>query len=99
MHTLQNVGRTNLTEWVYQILDDFCEEQAIDERDSLDSIKNHFHDDFHKIFLCTILTLLFKILINKGVAHIVEPKPPLVKPWSDNDKKLISRWEEFVENQ
>ena len=99
MHTLWDGGRTNFSEWVEQIVDDFCEEQTIDERALFDNIKDHFHDDFHESFLCTVLTLLFKFLIDKGVAHIVEPIPPLVEPRSDNDRKHISRREKFVENQ
>ena len=99
MHTLRSGGRTNLSKWVEQIVDNFCEEQAIDERTSFDNIKNHFHDDFHESFLCTVLTLLFKFLIDKGITHIVKPRPPLVEPRFDNDIKRISRWEKFIENQ
>lgn len=91
MHTLRNDRRTNLSKWVEQIVDDFCEEQAINKRDSFDNIKDHFHDDFHESFLCTVPTLLFKFLTDKGVAHIVEPRPPLVEPRSKNDRKHISR--------
>ena len=87
LHKLTNGGRTNLSEWVENVIDNFCEEQAIDERTLYDNIKYHFHDDFHKSFLCTIPTPLFKFLIEKGVAHIVEPRPPLVEPRSENDKK------------
>ena len=73
MHTVRNSGRTNLLEWAEQIVDEFCEEQAIDERASFDNIKSFFHDDLHESVLCTIPTFLFKFLIDKGVAHIVEP--------------------------
>lgn len=99
MNTLRNVGRTNLSEWVEHIVNNFCEEQAIDKRASYDNIKDRFHDDFHESFLCTVSTLLFKFLIDMGVAHIVEPRPPLVKPRSHNDKKWISRWKQFVEEK
>ena len=99
MHTHWNGGRTNLLEWVKQIVDDFCEEQTIDKRASFDNIKDHFHDDFHESFLCIVPTLLFRFLIDKGVADIVEPRRPLVKPRFDNDKKWISRWKQFIENQ
>ena len=92
MHTLQNSGKTNLLKWVEQIVDELCEEQIINERASFDSIKNHFHDDFHERFLYTLLTLLFKFLIDKGVAHFVKPRPPMVEPWSDNQGKQISQW-------
>ena len=99
LHKLTNGGRTNLSEWVENIIDEFCKEQAIDERTLYDSIKHQFHDDFHESFLCTIPTLLFKFLIDKGVAHIVEPRPLLVKPRSDTDRKRVSRWKQFVEEQ
>lgn len=87
LHKLTNGGRTNLSEWVENIIDNFFEEQAIDERTSYDNIKYHFHNHFHESFLCTIPTLLFKLLINKGVAHIVGPRPPLVEPRLDIDRK------------
>ena len=99
MHTLWNSGRTNLPKWVEQIIDDFCEEQAIDERASFDNIKSCFHDNFHERFLCTIPTFLFKFLIDKGIAHIVEPRPPLVEPQSNNDRDHIKRWEKNIKNQ
>ena len=87
LHKLTNSGITNLSEWVENIIDNFCKEQAIDERTSYDNIKDRFHDDFHESFICTIPTPLFKFLIDKGVAHIVEPRPPLVEPRSNTDKK------------
>ena len=99
MHTLQNDGRTNLVEWDEQIVDEFCEEQVINERASFDSIKDRVHYDFHERFLCTVPNLLYKFLIDKGVAHIVELRPPLVEPRSNNYKKQISWWEKIVENQ
>ena len=99
MHTLQNSGRTNLSEWDEQIVDDFYEEQTIDERASFNNIKSRFHDDFHESFLCTIPTLLFKFLIDKGVAHIVKPRPPLVEPRSNNDREHIKQWEKIIKNR
>ena len=92
LHKLTNGGRTNLSEWVENIINNFCKEQAIDERTSYDSIKDRFHDDFHERFLCTIRTLLFKFFIDKGVAHIVEPR-------SNIDRKQVSWWKQFVEEQ
>ena len=96
---LWNDGRTNLSEWVEQIVDDFWEEQAIDERASFDNIKSLIHGDFHESFLCTIPTFLFKFLTDKGVAHIVEPRPPLVDPRSNNDRERIKWWEKLIKNQ
>lgn len=95
MYMFRNGDRKNLSEWVEHIVDNFCEEQAINNIASFDSIKDHFHESF----LCTVPTLFFKVLIDKGVAHIAEPRPPLIEPRSDNDKKEISRWKKFVEEQ
>ena len=86
-HKLTNNGKTNLSEWVKNIINEFCEEQAINERTSYDSIKDQFHDDFHESFLCTIPTLSIKFIIDKGVAHIVEPRTLLVEPRYDIDRK------------
>ena len=99
MHMLRNGGITNLSEWFEHIVENFCEEQAINERASFDNIKYRFHDDFYKSFLCTVPTLLFKFLIDKGIAYIVKPRPPLIKPKSNNEKKQISWWKKFIENQ
>ena len=80
MQKLNNGGRKKLFEWIGNIVDEFFEEQAIKECTLFDNVKHRFDDDFHDSFLCTIPTLLFKFLIDKGVAHIVEPRPPLETP-------------------
>ena len=98
MHTVWNSRKTNLSEWTEQIVDDFYEKHAIDERDSVDNIKKWFHDDFYETFLCTMPTLLFKFLIDKGIAHIVKPRLPLLEPRSNNGRECIIRWEKFVKN-
>ena len=73
-------GRTNLSEWFEKIADEFCEEQVVEERTSVETIKNKFYTDLNKKFLCSLLTLLFKFLMKKGVGHIVEPHPSLRGP-------------------
>ena len=73
-------GRTNLSEWFEKITDEFCEEQAIEERTSIETIQKKFYTDLTEQFLCSLLTLLFKFLIEKGVGHIVEPHPSLHEP-------------------
>ena len=88
-----------MSEWVENIVDNFCEEQAIDERALYDNIKDHFHDDFHESFFCTIPTLLFKFLIDKSVDHIVKLRPPLIEPRSDTDRKRVIRWKQFIKEQ
>ena len=56
-----------------------------------------FYIDLTEQFLCSLPTLLFKFLIEKGVVHIVEPHPSLREPppnsnWSEKKK----RWEKFI---
>ena len=90
-------GRTNLLEWFEKIADEFYQEQAVEERVSVESIEKRFYTDFTKKFLCSQPTLLFKFLIDRGVGHIVEPRPSLTKPpsntnWAENKKA----WENFI---
>ena len=56
-------GRTNLSEWFEKIADDFCEEQAVKDRTSVETVKEKFYTDFTEQFLCSLPTLLFKFLI------------------------------------
>ena len=90
-------GRTNLSEWFENITDEFCEEQAMKERTLVESIQKRFYTDLIEQFLYSLPTLLFKFLIEKGVGHIVEPRPSLCKPppnsnWVEKHK----RWEKFI---
>ena len=74
-------GRTNLLEWFEKIVDEFCEEQAVEERVLVESIEKIFYTNFTEKFLCSLPILLFKFLINKGVVgHIVKPHPSLIEP-------------------
>ena len=73
-------GRTNLLEWFENITENFGEEHAIEERNSVETIQKKFYTDLTEQFLCSIPTLLFKFLIEKGVGHIVEPRPSLHEP-------------------
>ena len=70
-------GRKNLSEWFEKITNDFWEEQAIEDRNLVETVKDKFYTDLTKKFMCSLLTLLFKFLIEKGVGHIVEPHPSL----------------------
>ena len=65
MHKLNNGRRTNLYEWLENICENFYEEQAVEERKSLDEIKQIFYNNFHESFFVTIMTLLFKFFIEK----------------------------------
>ena len=80
-----------MSEWFEKITDEFCEEQAMEERVSVESIEKRFYTDLTEKFLCSLLTLLFKFLIEKGAGHIVEPHPSLHKPppnsnWAEKQK-------------
>ena len=90
-------GRTNLSEWFEKITDEFCEEQAIEERTSVEAVQKKFYTDLTEQFLCSLPTLLFKFLTKKGVGHIIEHHPLLCEPpqntnWVEKQKK----WEKFI---
>ena len=99
-------GRTNLSEWFEKITNDLCEEQAIEERTSVETIWKKFYTDLTEQFLFSLPTLLFKFLIDKGVGHIVEPHPslhglPSNPNWEEKQKKLEKfiaerEWEYFL---
>ena len=90
-------GRTNLSEWFEKIADDFCEEQAIEDRTSVETVKAKFYTEFTDQFLCTLPSLLFKFLIEKGAGHIVEPRPPLCElPPITNWVEKKRKWEKFI---
>ena len=68
-----------MSEWFEKITDDFYGEQAIEDRTSVETIMEKFYTDITEQFLCSLPTFLFKFLIEKGVGHIVEPRPSLHK--------------------
>ena len=82
-----------MSEWFEKITDKFCEEQAVEERVSVKSIEKMFYTNLTQEFLCSLPTLLFKFLIEKGVGHIIEPYPSLNEPppnsnWTEKQKKV-----------
>ena len=90
-------GRTNLSEWFENIADDFCEEKVVEDRTSVETLKEKFYIRLTEQFMCSLPTLLFKFLIEKGVGHIVETRPSLCGPplnpnWAEKQK----RWEKFI---
>ena len=72
--------RTNLSEWFEKIADKFCQEQEVEERVLVESIEKIFYTGFTKQFLSSLSNLFFKFLIDRGVGHIVEPRPSLIEP-------------------
>jgi hypothetical protein len=69
---LMNEGQMNLHEWFERIVEYFISKQAIEDRTSLDKIKEKFYIDLHEGFMCTFLTLLHKFFLDKGVSDIVK---------------------------
>ena len=84
---LINGGQTNLLEWVETICQEFCEDEATETSSSLQSIQSQFFSDLHDSFFCLLPVLIHKFLIEKGAAHIVEPRPPL-------GRRPNTNWEE-----
>ena len=90
-------SRTNLSEWFEKITNEFCEEQAVEDRTSVENFKEKFYTDLTKQFLCSLPTLLFKVMIEKGVGHIVEPHPSLhEQPPNTNWTKKQRKSEKFI---
>ena len=86
-----------MSEWFEKITDEFCEEQEVEDRTLVETVKEKFYTDFTEQFLCSLLTLLFKFLIEKGVAHIVEPRPSLHEhPTNSNWVEKQRKWEKFI---
>ena len=86
-----------MSEWFEKIAEDFCEEQAVKDRTSVETVKEKFYTDFTKQILCSLPTLLFKFLIKKGAGHIVEPPPPLYEqPSNTNWAEKQKNWEKFI---
>ena len=86
-----------MSEWFEKIVDDFYEEQAVEDKTSVETIKEKFYTDLTEQFLCSLPTLLFKFLIEKGVGHVVKPCPslhglPLNPNWVEKQKT----WEKFI---
>ena len=86
-----------MSEWFEKIADDFCEEQVVEDRTSVETVKEKFYTNLTEQFLCSLPTLLFNFLIEKGVGHIVKPRPSLHGPplnpnWAEKQK----RWEKFI---
>jgi hypothetical protein len=79
-------------------VEDCIEDQAIKDRESIQTIKNKFYMKLHDGFLCTIPSLLHKFLLYKGVDDIVEYQPPLKNPPpNSNWQKKQEEWEVFLE--
>ena len=86
-----------MSKWFEKIVNDFCEEQAVEDRNSVKTVKEKFYTDITEQFLCSLPTLLFKFLIEKGAGHIVEPHPPLYEqPSNTNWMEKKRKWKKFI---
>ena len=63
MHKLNSVGWTDMYEWLENTCNEFCKEQAIEERTFLVDVEKKLYDEFHKSFFIIIPNLLFLFLI------------------------------------
>jgi hypothetical protein len=63
IHKIINRGRTNLNKWFERIVQEYIEEQAIKDRESVQTIKNKFYIELHDGFIFTILSLLHKFIL------------------------------------
>jgi hypothetical protein len=63
-------GQTKLNKWFEIISQDNIEEQAIEDRVTVDTFKDKFYTNLHDDFLCTIPSLLHIFLLDKGVEYI-----------------------------
>lgn len=68
---LLNIDQTNLHEWLDTTLNEFCEEQVIEERILIEHIKARFFDNIHKQIFCCIPTVLQKFLLDRGAGHVI----------------------------
>ena len=50
-------GRKNLSKWFEKIVDDFCEEQAVEDKTSVETVKEKLYTGLTKQFMCSLLTL------------------------------------------
>ena len=86
-----------MSEWFEKIVDDFCEEQAIEDRTSVETVKEKFYTYLTEQFMCSLLALLFIFLIEKGGGHIVEPHPSIHElPSKSNLVENQKKWEKFI---
>ena len=92
-------GRTNLSEWVEGICQEFCEDKATKFYPSVQNIERQFYSDLHDNFFCMLPVLLHKFLIEKGVGHIVETRPPLRHSLNTNWKEREKAWERFIKER
>ena len=91
-------GRTNFSKWFKKVANDFYEEQVVEYRTSVETVKEKFYTDLTEQFLCSLPTLLFKFLIKKGVGHIVKPRPSLHgPPLKPNWAKKQKRWKNSLQ--
>ena len=80
-----------------KIIDDFSEEQAVEDKTLVETVKEKFYTDLTEQFLCSLSNLLFKFLIEKGVGHIVKPRPSLHElPSNSNWVEKQKKWEKFI---
>jgi hypothetical protein len=98
IHKIINGGIKKMNEWFENIVHDYIEEQVIEDRETVKTIKNKLYIELHDGFLCIVVSLLHKFLLDKGFRDIVECRPLLKNPPpSSNWQEKQEEWEEFME--
>lgn len=67
MSKIINGGRTNLHEWVKQILKYYYEEQVVEGDTSINKTNAQLYANFHEGFVCIIPPILHNFLVDKGI--------------------------------
>jgi hypothetical protein len=98
MYKIFNGGRKNINDWLKIIVKYYIEDQVVEDRESVQIIKNKFYTVLHDEFLCTALSLLHKFLLDKGFNDIIQYRPPLQYPLpNSNWRERQEKWEELLE--
>ena len=96
---LINGGRTNLSEWVEGICQELCEDEATESYSSVQNVERQFYSKLHDNLFFMLPMLLHKFLIEKGVGHIVETRPPLTHRPNTNWQEREKAWERFIKER
>ena len=72
-------------------------EQVVEERVLVETIEKRFYTNFIEQFLCSLLNLFFRFLIDRGVGRIFKLRPSLIEPPSNtNWVEKQKAWEKFI---
>jgi hypothetical protein len=83
-----------LNKSIERIAEEYLQGKEIEDKTSIDTVKEKLYTDLHDSFFCTIPSPLHKLFLGKGVSHIVEYQPRLSSPPPNyNWEECQSKWE------